>query len=217
MKKHITYYSLMYPIKQHPRSGDKMRTKDEIIEIYTIGHSNKDLAQITDLLMKYNIELLIDVRSYPYSKYVPQFNRETLLSALAGIQIAYWYAGDSLGGRPQDPSCYKCGQMPDGKANYLKLVDYQELAKRNWFKDHIRELVDKSIGRKTVIMCSEEDPIRCHRHHLIAKALSEMGITVWHIRGKGDLEMAKFDDIRGPLSKIDNYQKSDQTSLLDFA
>lgn len=194
-----------------------MRSQDEIIEIYTIGHSNKSLSEIIDLLMKYEITLLVDVRSYPYSKYVPQFNRERLSSAITDSEITYWYAGDSLGGRPQDPTCYKCGKIPDGKANYLKLVDYRELAKRNWFKEEIRKLATKSKDRRTAIMCSEEDPKRCHRHHLIAKTLSEMGITVWHIRGKGNLEEAKFSDIQGQLFNINKYRNRDQKSLLDFA
>ena len=163
------------------------------VKIYTIGHSNQTLANMLDVLKKYNIEVLVDVRSIPFSKYASQFNREKISQELISCGIEYIFAGDYLGGRPKDPSCYKKGEIPEGNSNYLKLVNYEEVAKRNWYKDCISRLVKIAINQPTAIMCSEEDPNRCHRHHLIAKTLLEMGMTVLHIRSEGHVDEAKFD------------------------
>jgi len=189
-----------------------MAKQEEDRRIYTIGHSNKSSEEIVNLLKKHSIELLVDVRSFPYSKYVPQFNREKFSLALAESRITYWYAGDHLGGRPKDPTCYKNGKLPEGKANYLELVDYGEFAKRSWYKNEIDHLIKKAKEHRTAIMCSEEDPNRCHRHHLITKTLLGEGLAVWHIRGHGILEEAKLD--AGPKAKDD--QQINQRTLFDF-
>jgi uncharacterized protein (DUF488 family) len=184
-----------------------MPTSGEKIEIFTIGHSNRSLDEIIEIFKKYKIQLVADVRSSPYSRYVPQYNREKFHLSLENSGISYWYAGDHLGGRPKDQTCYKCGKIPDTKANYLDIVDYEEVAKREWYKIEIDHLISKAKIITTVIMCSEEDPNRCHRHHLIAKTLLKQKITIWHIRGKGSLEEAKLDE--------ENKGKK-QKSLLDY-
>jgi uncharacterized protein (DUF488 family) len=156
---------------------------DQNITIYTIGHSNVPVEDLIQRLRRYEIQTLIDVRSAPYSKYAPQFNREALKQILEeSHSITYRFAGEQLGGRPKDPTCYKQGIVPDGKANYLELVDYAEVAKRDWFRQAIDRLVMIASQQRAAIMCSEEDPLRCHRHHLIARALHGMGVQVLHIQ-----------------------------------
>jgi uncharacterized protein (DUF488 family) len=189
-----------------------MATHEENPRIYTIGHSNRRSDEILDLLKRYNIELLVDVRSSPYSFYVPQFNREKISLALVESGITYWYLGDCLGGRPKDPTCYKNGKLPEGKANYLELVNYGELAKRSWYKNEIDQLIKRANEHRIAIMCSEEDPNRCHRHHLITKTLLDKGIAVWHIRGQGTLEEAKFNT----ESKCKDDLLIKQKTLFDF-
>lgn len=178
------------------------------LEVYTIGHSNRSVEELIDLLKKYKIQLLVDVRSSPYSRYVPQFNREKFILSLENSKINYWYAGNYLGGRPKDQTCYKDGKIPDTKANYLDLVDYVEVARRNWYKTEINHLISKAKTLRTAIMCSEKDPNRCHRHHLIAKTLLNQNITIWHIRGQGSLEKAKLEQ---------EHDRNKQRSLLDYA
>lgn len=186
-----------------------MVTEANNLEIYTIGHSNVPASRIIELLAKYQIEVVVDVRSAPYSQYTPQFNRETLIQVLTEAGIGYSFAGEYLGGRPKDPTCYKNGELPAGKANYLKLVDYGVVATRPWYQKGIARLLEIAAERRTVIMCSEEDPQACHRHHLIAQTLLEMGVTVWHIRGQDVLEAA--------LARIDQEQSQQprQLSLFD--
>jgi uncharacterized protein (DUF488 family) len=110
---------------------------------------------------------------------------------MAYANIEYVFAGDYLGGRPTDPTCYKDGVVPDGKADYLKLVDYTEVMKRDWYQRGIQRLLEIASQRQTVIMCSEEDPMMCHRHQLLTQTLLKQGIPVWHIRSDGRVEEAK--------------------------
>jgi len=154
-------------------------------EVYTIGHSNSSAEKIIGLLKTYNVQALVDVRSFPYSQYAPQFNREAFAENLRLSGIEYGFGGDSLGGHPKDPTCYK-----DSRRGRKK-VNYREISRRPWFQKAIARLVEAASERRTAIMCSEENPSQCHRHQLIAQILSGMNVKVWHIRGQGTLEDAK--------------------------
>lgn len=158
--------------------------------IATIGHSNLPIEELVAMLRRHEIATVVDVRSTPYSQYTPQFNRDTLERSLAGSGLSYLFAGDYLGGRPTDPTCYHAGVVPEGDANYLALVDYDEVAKRAWYRRGIDRLVEVAGEQRTAMMCSEEDPARCHRHHLIAQSLLALGIEVQHLRKGGSVESA---------------------------
>jgi uncharacterized protein (DUF488 family) len=153
--------------------------------IFTIGHSNVLASRIIGLLQDYKVQVLVDVRSSPYSQYAVQFNRESFKKTLEDSSIEYRFAGDYLGGRPKDPTCYKDKALPDGKADYLHLVDYPTVMTKDWFQKGIDRLLEIASEKRTVIMCSEENPANCHRHHLIGKFLMQQGISVLHIRGDG--------------------------------
>lgn len=159
--------------------------------IYTIGHSNVLASRIIELLKRYDIRVLVDVRSSPYSQYSPQFNRDNIEKSLIEAGIEYKYAGEYLGGRPKDPTCYKNGQIPDGKADYLHLVDYPAVMTKDWFIKGLKRVLTLAQGQKVAIMCSEEDPSTCHRHHLIGKALLQKGVNVIHIRNDGNVIKAQ--------------------------
>jgi uncharacterized protein (DUF488 family) len=149
--------------------------------VFTIGHSNRDLQTLVDVLQRRQIQVLVDVRSVPYSRFNPQFDREALMQGLQKAKIRYTFAGESLGGRPKDPTCYKAGILPEGKADYLHLVDYAEVAHQDWYLRGIDRLLEIACQQNIVILCSEGDPYKCHRHYLIAKTLLERGVTVRHI------------------------------------
>jgi uncharacterized protein (DUF488 family) len=155
------------------------------LKIYTIGHSNLPEEAFVALLHGHGVGMVVDVRSAPFSRFAPHFNRRALPALLGRHGIAYAWAGDRLGGRPDDADCYKDGVVPDGHADYLKLVDYQTVAEKPWFREGIDRLLDLADGRSVAVMCSEEDPERCHRHHLIAQALLGMDVDVRHIRRDG--------------------------------
>jgi len=149
------------------------------MEIYTIGHSNLAFEEFTKLLQAYDIRMVVDVRSVPYSRYSPQFNRERLQEELKRQGIGYRYLGDSLGGRPEDPECYD-GDRPV----------YEKIAGKQFYKSGIEELIKIASKYRTTIMCSEEDPYHCHRHKLIAQTLLNRDVEVIHIRRDGSLERA---------------------------
>jgi uncharacterized protein (DUF488 family) len=157
------------------------------ITLFTLGHSNHPIERLASLLTASGATLLVDVRSSPYSRYHPQFNRETLAAALPRHGIAYEYAGDALGGRPADPTCYKAHQLPGEDADYLHEVDYPAVMQRPWFLAGIAHLLDLASAQTAAILCSEEDPAHCHRHHLIARHLLDAHpeVEVWHIRADG--------------------------------
>jgi uncharacterized protein (DUF488 family) len=152
------------------------------LTIFTIGHSNHAPETFLALLQQHGLVTLVDVRSAPYSRYAPHFNRGDLDALLSRANITYIWAGESLGGRPVDPACYLDGIVRPGN------VDYGRMARLPWYQEGIQQLVMRAAKSPTSIMCSEEDPRRCHRHRLIEPSLREQGVTVLHIRKDGSLE-----------------------------
>lgn len=144
--------------------------------IYTIGHSSVEADEIVELLRSYGIEAVLDVRSSPYSRYAPQFNKESLAEALWRGGIEYSYGGNYLGGRPRDPSCY---DEEDGHS-----VRYDVVEKKDWYLQGIQGLIQLAEEKLTAVMCAEEDPALCHRQLLIAQTLLDRGLEVEHVRHK---------------------------------
>ena len=157
------------------------------MEILTIGHSNHSLDKFLRLLEDNGVMTLVDVRTTPASRYSPQFNKANLEAVLPQHEMQYAYAGKYLGGRPSDPSCYKSRALPHEDADYLHEVDYPEVMKRDWFRKGIERLLELADEQTAAIMCSEENPSQCHRHHLIAKYIMAEypEVSVRHIRGDG--------------------------------
>ena len=191
-------YSSCWPSRRRDKPGTSISaspstptpSRDARLEIFTVGHSNHTQDAFVALLRLHAIDLVVDVRSAPASRYAPQFNRRHLAADLARHGIGYAFAGDRLGGGPTDPACYKTGTVPDGAADYLKMVDYPVVARQPWFRGGVDRLVEMAPRQRVVVMCSEEDPARCHRHHLVAQALLERGVVVRHIRRDGAVEDA---------------------------
>jgi uncharacterized protein (DUF488 family) len=139
--------------------------------VFTIGHSSLEADRFVSALKTFGVGILVDVRSVPYSRFSPWFNRESLRSMVEAEGIGYRFAGDYLGGRPSDPTCYLRGVVPPNDANFLQEVDYDEVARRPWFQRGIARVLSLAQDSVVAIMCSEEDPSQCHRYHLIAQAL----------------------------------------------
>ena len=146
--------------------------------VFTIGHSNHAAEVFLGLLLRHEIEEVVDVRSSPHSRYNPQFNRKTLQAALAEAGVGYGFMGVELGGRPTDPSCY------DGEGR----VQYDRLAETDAFKEGIRQVIQRTGERRIALMCSEKEPLDCHRTLLIAQVLTARDLGIGHILADGDLE-----------------------------
>lgn len=180
------------------------------MELYTIGHSNHRLDEFVQLLEDNGIMCVVDVRTAPASRYNPQFNRDNLAHILPEHNIEYAFAGKYLGGRPSDPTCYKKRALPAEGADYLHEVDYPEVMTREWFIKGVQRLLEMADEQTIAIMCSEEDPAQCHRHHLIARYLLRdfPEVTVRHIRGDGAVFSAA--SLRGT---VEDKPEPEQPSL----
>ena len=158
------------------------------IDVYTIGHSNHSFDKLAKLLQQHTIQVLVDVRSVPRSRWVPWFNRKNLETVLPRIGIEYQWAGDHLGGLPSDPAYYKSNPQCKRKTDHPRIVDYDKVEQQKWFQQAIDELLKVASRQKTAIMCAEENPQKCHRSQLIARALVKRGVDVKHIRRNGTTE-----------------------------
>ncbi|HTT34092.1 MAG TPA: DUF488 domain-containing protein [Methylomirabilota bacterium] len=146
--------------------------------VFTIGHSNLELAEFLSVLVKNGVQLVCDVRSRPGSYRFPQFNRECLEVGLASVNIQYEFLGESLGGRPADSRAYH----EDGR------VDYTARRRAPDFVAGIEQVVALSRAHTVVLLCAEEDPLHCHRFLMICPALLMRGVTPVHIRRGGVLD-----------------------------
>ncbi|MBX7106230.1 MAG: DUF488 domain-containing protein [Gemmataceae bacterium] len=160
---------------------------DETPTLLTVGHSNHTVERFLGILHRHGIEVLVDVRSRPFSKYVPHFNQPNLEPAVRAAGLQYLYMGDQLGGMPADPTLLDA----DGLAVYDRI--------RTWpaFVTGIERL-DRGIRKYCVaIMCAEENPAHCHRHRLVSRAMDERGVRVRHVRADGTI--MEFADV--PLAR----------------
>ena len=159
--------------------------------IFTIGHSNHKANDFISLLDKYKIDIVVDVRTNPRSRY-RHFNRDRIKDRLESAGIAYLYFGDRLGGHPREESLYLDSR-----------VIYERIARSPRFRRGIKRVVEETAENNVVIMCVEHDPGKCHRHPLLASALQECGMQVLHIQRDGSIqdaiEIPEETDLQLPL------------------
>jgi len=165
-------------------------------ELYTIGHSNHSVETFVDLLLRHRVSAVADVRSSPFSRFNPQYNRENLKPALLRAGIAYVYLGNALGPRSDDPACYENGR-----------VSYERLAETPLFRAGLKRLREGAERQRIAIMCAEKDPIVCHRMILICRALRSESIDIRHILEDGSLESLEAAEKR-LLVKLKMHQLS---------
>lgn len=147
--------------------------------VYTIGHGTRKADDFLSLLKKFNIKYLLDVRSRPYSRFNPQYNKQQLQSFLQEHGITYVFMGDTLGGRPDDPDCYDV----HGR------ISYDVLKEKKYFREgiaRVRTALEKDLD--IALMCSERKPEECHRSRLIGQVLFSEGIELRHIDETGELK-----------------------------
>lgn len=146
------------------------------IEVYTIGHSTMPYAKFVELLRGAGITAVADVRSAPYSRQFPHFNREELREELRLDNIAYSFLGGELGGRPKDKSMFSHG-----------VADYEKMASTESFEKGLARVLDGAKKFRVAMMCSEHNPLDCHRCLLVGRALHERGIEVKHVLSNGKI------------------------------
>jgi len=146
--------------------------------VYTVGHSNYPLEEFLALLRAHRIEVVVDTRSQPYSKYATHFNHDVLRSAVETAGAKYLYLGKELGGRPEGTEYY------DVHGHVL----YDRVAASPLFREGLARLLEDAGRWRLALMCAEENPAGCHRRLLVTRVLEEQGAHILHIRGDGRLQ-----------------------------
>ena len=159
--------------------------------VYTIGHSTHSTEKLIQLLAGHDVTTVADVRSQPYSRTNPQFNRESLRVDLRTAGIAYVFLGRELGARAEDRGCYIAGR-----------VQYDLLARTALFQEGLMRIAQGISSRRIALMCAEKDPLTCHRAILVCRHLAVRGIAAQHILEDGRLESHE-DAITRLLAELD--------------
>lgn len=151
--------------------------------LFTIGHSQHEISYFIELLRKYEINYILDVRSTPYSQFAAQYNKNSIKVMLNDVGINYVFMGKYFGARQEDDSLY-------AKEGYL---DFQKTAQSTNFKAGVANVL-KGIGagNRIALMCTEKDPIECHRAILVGKAFWDIGVDVEHIMPDASLQSQDF-------------------------
>jgi uncharacterized protein (DUF488 family) len=148
------------------------------MELYTIGYGNRAIGDFIDLLRRYGVEVLVDTRSIPYSRFRPDFRKKALQQHLEAAGIGYLYLGDALGGKHVPEDC-----IVNGK------VDLERLSENLEFQTALAQVEAMArAGQSLVLMCAELRPENCHRTWMLAPVLHTRGLSVRHIDERGDLK-----------------------------
>lgn len=144
--------------------------------LFTIGHSNHSSEYFLQLLRRHEVEAIADVRSRPYSRFVPHFSKERLERLLTEEGISYLYLGAELGGKPQR------GETA------ASIMAYESRVEEPAFHQGIDRLQKSTRARRIALMCRERDPLDCHRLHLICRFLEPLALDIRHILPDGEVE-----------------------------
>ena len=146
--------------------------------VLTVGHSTHPWDVFVGLLQSHAVTALVDVRSVPYSRFNPQFNRNRLERELPPHDVHYVFLGRELGARSDDPACY----------DETGRVQYDRLARKPAFRRGLDRIVQEAARNRVALMCAEKEPLSCHRTILVAPALERRGVEIQHILADGTLE-----------------------------
>jgi len=144
------------------------------LEVWTIGHSTQSYESFLERLRGVQITAIADVRSSPYSRHLPHFNRDILRDELRADHIAYVFMGEELGGRPKGKQFYCDG-----------VADYEKMARADAFASGLNRVIEGARKYKIALMCSEQHPLDCHRCLLVGRALAQQRVNVRHILSDG--------------------------------
>jgi uncharacterized protein (DUF488 family) len=175
------------------------------LELYTIGHSNHAIEHFLALLRRHGIETVADVRSRPYSRFVPHFGKERLARFLEAQGVGYLFLGQELGGKP-----------PKGETHAPPMT-YQDRVGQPDFRQGIDRLLRTAEASCVALLCRERDPLDCHRFHLICRYLRPIDLDVRHILPNGDAEVQQATERRllerTPKGQLGLFDDPDQAAL----
>ncbi|MFF2488036.1 DUF488 family protein [Microbacterium sp. NPDC058062] len=167
--------------------------------VFTIGASTMPIERLLELLRVHSITAVADVRSIPASRFMPQFNKKPLRDSLRTSGVRYVFLGDELGARSAREECY----VDD-------VVQYERLAQTPEFEAGIERVLDGASRERIALLCTEHDPLDCHRAILVSRVLAERDTEIHHIHTNGQLE--SHGDA---MLRLRRKFHLDQPSLLD--
>lgn len=147
-------------------------------QLLTVGHSNHTVERLIELLLQHGVQVLVDVRSQPYSRFAAQFNREQLQPTVTAAGLQYLFMGEELGGR----------QLGRIISTDKRLEAYEQVATTPGFRSGIERVLKGAQMYRIALLCAEEDPTECHRRVWVTRALTEAGADVAHLRGNGRVD-----------------------------
>jgi uncharacterized protein (DUF488 family) len=165
-------------------------------DLYTIGHSTHGRERFSALLEQARVNAIADVRSSPFSPHFPHFSQSELKRWLKHESVSYVFLGKELGGRPGNPALFRNG-----------VADYEAMAATSAFTEGLERLIKGAESHRIAMMCSEHDPVDCHRCLLVARRLAERGLTVGHIMPRG--EILSHEQIEERLLKLEELSADD--------
>ena len=175
-------------------------------QLFSVGHSNQGIEEFYQLLESQRIDCILDVRSMPYSKYTPQFNEDALKSWLSRHGVLYVPFGKHFGARRSD--CLKETEFVKKGIKEMKPQVNFELGVIT--PDFLKgaERLNKALdqNRHVSLMCSEADPLGCHRFSFISRYFYELGWDVQHIM--------RDDDTCEPI--VRSHQELEKAMILDY-
>ena len=155
------------------------------LTLFTVGHSTHPLEYFLELLRSHGIQALADVRSSPFSRFNPQYNRDNLKRTLKHAEIYYVELGRELGARRAESECYVGNK-----------VSYPLVVRTPLFQQGLERLRHGAAQMRVAIMCAEKDPLECHRTVLVAHYARSIFSHIDHIREDGNLETQASADRR---------------------
>jgi uncharacterized protein (DUF488 family) len=170
------------------------------LAIWTVGHSNHELDDFAQLVLSEQVEFLVDVRSYPYSRFAPHFNRDEIEVAMRSRGVGYLFLGEELGGRPVSEEDY------DEEGHAL----YGPMSERETFELAIERLIAGTKRHRLALLCSEGNPHDCHRRLLVGKVLTDHGVELRHILPDGSVRAELAVAVSGDDGQ-DTLFKDEQT------
>ncbi len=171
--------------------------------VYTIGYAGITLDKFLEVMRELNVSTLIDVRSLPKSKYFYKFNDNNLKEMLAKINVDYENWKNEFGARQENLDFYQ-----------NDVLDYEIFAQSKQFENGIEKIKKIVKENKTIcLMCSEIDPINCHRAVLCGRNIARQSIEVKHIIAKrdGSIKIENNKEFEHRLmaeTKIDNLEEA---------
>ncbi|MEG2916360.1 MAG: DUF488 domain-containing protein [Clostridium sp.] len=172
------------------------------MEIFTIGHSNYTVEKLIDMLRRYNIDCVVDIRGIPYSKYNIQFDKETIRETLTKEGFIYIYMAKEFAANRENKISY----YDEGYSDFEKVIYEEDFINGI---ERVRNGCEK--GYRIAMLGAMQDPIRCHRSILVGRALRDNGFQVKHILD--DYSLSSQEDMEQNI--LEKYFKHRKQMSID--